>query len=1041
MAILVPYYMRSTIDKTVRVSLQLNKRQNVTAIRRTVPRTTFSFHTTIRDIVRSIDPSPLLLTHHQILQVNHSTKQGSTEVPSRTQYSVQQSPPVFHVADGALSLGETGQLTSNSRQSAFDVVAVPVDYADVVQQCAKVREVMDRGLVVVSSEHSAVGPSVRIRAPVRLTERMEQRMKALKTPRERMQDLLASISSSGDSTSASPSRTITWDGVCVTDAESAKTPNGIGEVSARSEETVASLKAKHIASPIGSPATSLVDKSTTSPTGSPATKDAFSAAVKSVLRPLAKRPFTRRVAACDQEDSSRVTFQAPSRPSIVDSPNVCMPPDTPNVLSRSEAPSVYAATPKLDRFVSSTTPGPEQECPDTLSQMRTLAAYKRTKWAKTLEVKDTSPVALPLVQDSAFRERTQASTSSLESTGSPRVENSGELVNRRPFGGKSLPQVSPFTHGNEVYLGEPRDRVFVPNPIATPYWYHNPYASESPTKLTSAHSAQSLVYAPSLEVVHEGLITDVSMKSLPSDSSANWHHDDLGFTDSELRDLGWKLAGDSPVKPTNPRAKSPVVSPSLEQSALPATCAPSWRSDDMGCSESELERLGWRFGNPVSGARVTLGSSPVTRIEQQIVIPEPTLKAAFNPPPIQTPHWYRNHYPQGTPTPLTALESAESLVYIPWKKVVLEAPPSNASPAAPTELACIPGSPFLVKCLSPRVPTKVDTPVPSVFSIRYDLDGSRRILPRSPTKSARQRTRFGSIVNKVLPKKAAPGDQQTASRKTPLRLQDLNKLFNIEEVPTETLPTWKVSTVPGKQAGATAKTSPLVHLPKSQSGTLSVPAKVKSAGRSVPALERCKQEARQTPLVLRRLGTPASANVSPSPNPLPPVRIADKRKQDSRQTPLEEKLAKKQREHSPLAGYGKVVPVDKSLVDTPQTRKVTSSLFRPTKSSLLKAVQSYGQDKRKQDERQTPLEQKPAKKARDNSPSPRTVPTVKSVAMPSKGTSRSPWQTLSTGKARLLKTSIHNPESQAEKSPASVLSIGKQSPLGNVQDVQARSKA
>lgn len=428
----------------------------------------------------------------------------------------------------------------------------------------------------------------------------------------------------------------------VTDAESARTPDGFGKVSPRSDSTIASFNAKSITSPIGSPATSLLDKSSTSPTGSPATKDAFSSAVQSVVRPLIKN-LLRRAEARDQVDSSRVTmFQAASRPAIVDSPIFCVPPDTPDVvLTRSGTPSVFAETPKRIRSVNSKTP--EQECPDTLSQLRTLAAYKRTKWAETLVVKDSrNPVPLPLKQDFAYREQSPASTSFAESNESPRVDDSEELAERGSFGhGKaSLPEVSPFTQTRgDLHLGGPRDRVFIPGPVATPHWYHNPYASESPTKLTSAHSAQSLVYAPSLEVMHEGLVTDVSLKSLPSGSSADWRHDDLGFTDSELRDLGWKLAGDSPVKQTSLGTRSPIVSPFLEHSTLPiATSSPSWHSEDMGCTESELERLGWRFGNPVSGARVTLGSTPVPRIDQQIASPKPFPKAAFNPPPVQTPY-------------------------------------------------------------------------------------------------------------------------------------------------------------------------------------------------------------------------------------------------------------------------------------------------------------------------------------------------------------------------------------------------------------------
>lgn len=378
-------------------------------------------------------------------------------------------------------------------------------------------------------------------------------------------------------------------------------------------------------------------------------------------------------------------------------------------------------------------------------------------------------------------------------------------------------------------------------------------------------------------------------------------------------------------------------------------------------------------------------------------------------------------------------------MYIPPKNVVSESP-AIASPlpaTVPVELTCIPGSPFLVKCLTPRVPKQADTPLPAVFTLRYDLDGSPRLLPGSPVSSplAKQPIILQSIVNKVLPKKVTPGYQEPASRKTPLRLQNLNKLLNIKEEATTDMPPLKVSVVLGKRAGAAAKTSALVRLPKSQNESPTVPAKGKSAGRvSVPALERCKQEARQTPPLARRLGTPASASVSPSPNPLPPVRIADKRKQDSRQTPLEGKLANMLREHSPLAGAGKVSRGNTPPAVTPETRKGTSSLLRPTKASLLKAVQSYGEDKRKQDERQTPLKQKPAKKPRDNTPSPKTLPTMKPVAtsQPKESTPRSPWQTLSTGKARALKTSIHSPESQAAQSPGSVLSIGKRSPLGNV---------
>ncbi|KAI5450970.1 hypothetical protein NCC49_002463 [Naganishia albida] len=748
----------------------------------------------------------------------------------------------------------------------------------------------------------------------------------------------------------------------------------------------------------------------------------------------------RRAEACDQVDSSRVTsFQSPTKLSIVDSPNVYVPLDTPEpVDTHSPTPSVFAQTPKLDRYLNSTTP--QGECPDTLQQLRALAAHKRVAWAKTLETKLESPAALPFEEDPAAKPRLSASSSFSELDDAyPRIEDSGQ---HKSFKAQeaSLPQVSPFVQSidsaSQVGLGR---RAFMPGPVATPHWYHNPYTSESPTKLTSTHSAQSLVYVPSLDIIHEGMVEDVSMTNAPGDDPITGG--ELGVTDHGLLSSGRSNSGKSLGCDLS---KDSALSPFLEKEPEPmVTRSDSWDSDDMGCSKSELEMLGWKFGNPISGSRVAPKEAPMNRPEQQIANPELVSKAVFNPAPVKTPYWYCNHYLQGTPTPLTTVDSAESLMFEPARAFVPKAPmlsTPQTQATAPAERTCIPGSPFLVKCLTPRLPPKVETPLPAVFELRYALDGTPRLLTGHQMEAARERenqsTRFQTFVGKFLPKKPA-ADQLPSARKVPLRLQNLNSLFGIKEEAKDVL---LPRTVSAGLDSRPVKAKPTISGdPPTQKGTLSAAAKAKQSRGPIPALERCKREARETPVV-RRMGTPATTPVSPSPAPSQSTARADKRKQDARQTPLEDKLAKKPREHSPLAGLGNVMPKRDSLVASSDIGKKTSSWFRPTKASLLRTA--YGEEKRKQDARQTPLEQKPAKKVKEITLSPKAMPDVSTT--PSKGSKlgipRNTWETLSTAKTRLLPSSIHSPESQASVSPASVLSVGMRSPLGHVRDVQARDK-
>ncbi|GHJ83658.1 hypothetical protein NliqN6_0060 [Naganishia liquefaciens] len=213
-------------------------------------------------------------------------------------------------------------------------------------------------------------------------------------------------------------------------------------------------------------------------------------------------------------------------------------------------------------------------------------------------------------------------------------------------------------------------------PVTTPYWRTEPAESETPTKFTGLQPATSLHYLPALNPVVEAAEPVTSESSSIQDFQKPNDVPETGSQEDHVMSDAFSEAS---------LPSSPARRLTLSGRPLIATChgkrwvTPDYLTKSIAFLEVSDDELSLEATPPASPEKMQVDSA--TKAQQPVGVgyyaPPPELthqgspsevqalgRLAYNSPPEARAFWSNHRYVQGTPTPLTITESAESLVHV-----------------------------------------------------------------------------------------------------------------------------------------------------------------------------------------------------------------------------------------------------------------------------------------------------------------------------------------------------------------------------------------